>query len=298
LTWDLAPAWVGWENYRNCLRVDDSATLHPTDPWWWHWLGGRPHDPRFYKSLANSLFFSALAVPSGLCASLAVALLLNRRLPGLALARALIYLPHVLGGAAAILIWSWLFNPRFGGFNEMIRGVYALLDPLVSLVQREGTETWPLPDWFYSPAGCKPALLILHVWSLGGSMLIFLAALRRAPREPYDAALVDGAGTWRRFRHVTLPHLAPIILFNALISWTFTMQLFTEPYLLQNRRQEEGLFFYGLYLYQTAFEPPYRRGYACAMAWILFAVTAVVTLILAAVGRRWVHIPPSRNGKT
>ena len=120
-------------------------------------------------------------------------------------------------------------------------------------------------------------------------MLIFIAARRRVPPELYASAQLDGAGGLRKFRCITWPHMTPAVFFNLLVSFIFSMQSFNESYLLQNRRQDDGILFTALYVYQTAFEPPYRLGYACALAWILFAVLLLFIVPITWTSRRWVH---------
>ena len=120
-------------------------------------------------------------------------------------------------------------------------------------------------------------------------MLIFLAALRRVPFVLYDAAGLDGAGIWKKFRHITWPMITPVVLFNLIVSIIFAMQSFNEPYMLQNRRQEEGLLFYVLYVYRTAFEAPYQLGYASALSWIFILVLMLLVLPLVWSSRRWVY---------
>ncbi len=281
--------WVGIEHYRNALGVDGAYLITGSDPWYWHLLGGKPNDPQLYHALCNSLFYTVLAVPLGLCTSLATALLLNRSMRGMSLLRAMVYLPHVMGGVATIVIWSWLFNPQFGWINQVIRFVYAVLDPLVAFFVEGGTADWSAPRWLYSPTGCKPAVIVIYLWTMGGSMLIFLAALRRVPAELDNAARMDGASGWRRFRYITLPLITPAILFNLVLGMVFAMQSFNEAYLLQNRQQADGLLFYVLYLYQVAFEPPYQLGYASALGWILFAVLFALVAPLLWSAPRWVH---------
>lgn len=266
-------AWVGSENYHELLVFQD----------------GQPRDPQFYRALGNSLYYTLVAVPMGLAVSLVLAMLLNTRLRGISFFRVVFILPYLLGGVATIMIWSWLFNPQFGLFNVALRGLYQLLDPIVGLFDNAGTAAWPTPDWFYSPAACKPALIIMHLWLGGGSMLVFLAALQRIPRSLQEAAALDGAGRWHLFRHVTLPHISPAIAFNLVVGLVFAMQSFDQAYLLHNRAQQDGLLFYMLYLYRVAFEPPYSVGYASAMAWVLFVVIGVLVLPVLLLGRRLVY---------
>ncbi|MHC4093723.1 MAG: carbohydrate ABC transporter permease, partial [Planctomycetota bacterium] len=220
--------------------------------------------------------------------------LLSRPLPGIGLFRTLLYLPHVLGGVATVLIWSWLFNPRFGPINSMLGWCVATADPVIGLFGEAGTTSWEPPGWFYSPQWCKPALIVMQIWSFGGSMLIFLAALQQVPRSLHEAAAMDGAGSQRRFRHVTLPHLTPAILFNLVTGLIFSMQAFHQAYLLTNRAQNDGLLFYVLYLYRCAFEPPYRVGYASALAWIFFAVVFALVILAVSSARRWVFYEGDR----
>ena len=281
--------WAGTQHYREALSIDTSHTLHPEDPWYWKLLGGKPNDPRLYTSLYNSLFYSLIAVPLGLAVSLAVALLIHRPIPGMGLARALLYLPTVLGGVATLAIWSWLLNPQFGWINRAIRLTFDLLDGIVRPLTGRGTTSWPAPDWLYSPISCKPALILMHLWTTGGAMLIFIAARRRVPPELYHAAQLDGAGAFPQFRCITWPQMTPAVFFNLLVSFIFSMQSFNESYLLQNRRQNDGILFLALYVYQTAFEPPYSLGYACALAWILFAVLLLFIVPVTWTSRRWVH---------
>jgi multiple sugar transport system permease protein len=203
-------------------------------------------------------------------------------------------LPYMLGGVATVLVWSWLFNPRFGLINRGLYLAFETLDPLVRVFSPTGTDGWTAPDWFYSPAACKPALIIMHVWLCGGAMLVFLAALQRVPGTLHDAARIDGAGAVRRFFAITLPHISPAIVFNAAVGVIFSMQAFDQAYLLYNRAQRDGLLFYMLRLYRVAFEDPHRLGYASALAWILFVVIAALTAPLVAIAGKRVYYAADR----
>lgn len=278
--------------FMSCMQID---SLSVSD---WHWIGTSHYttaldlhkgDPRLALALQNSLLFSALAVPLGLCASLGVALLLNREAPGMSIVRAIVYLPNLLGGVATIVIWSWLFNPQFGYVNRTLQWAIDGIDPIVRTLNNTGTSSWQLPHWLYDPHWCKPVVILLHVWMMGGSMLIFLAALRRLPRQRLQAATLDGAGAFSRFIHVTLPAIAPAGLFNLVLTTVFAMQSFNEAYILQNRAQQDGLLFYVLYLYEVAFEPPYQLGYAAALGWILFGVLVLLVGPILLLSKRWVH---------
>lgn len=246
-------------------------------------------EPALGRALRNSLHYTLLAVPAGLAASLGAALLLNRPGRAMALFRTIIVLPYLMGGVATLVIWSWLFNPRFGPVNELIRGGYDVLHPLVRLVSDNGTRDWPVPDWLYSPQACRPVLVLLHVWLSGSTVLVLLAALQRVPASLIEAALLDGAGGWARFRHVTLPAIYPAILFVTVVGCVNGMQSFDEAYVLYDRSQEDGLLFYMLHLYRIAFEAPHELGHASALAWTLFMILAIPLGAMLLGARRWLH---------
>lgn len=281
--------WVGWAHYAELVGLEADTASKPYDPAFFAYLPSRPRDPRFYQAAYNTLVYSVAAVPLGLMVALGLAVLLDLRLRGMAFFRTMYYLPYVLGGVATAMVWSWLFNPKFGLVNGVLRGVYALLDPLVRWLGWEGTSAWAVPGWLYSPAWCKAALVVMHVWAAGGAMLIFLAALQTVPGTLYDAAALDGAGRRRRFRHVTLPQITPALMFNLVMGLVYSLQTFSPVFLLRNRAQQDGLLFYVLYLYECAFEEPHRLGYASAMAWLWFAVLGGLTLLTVRSGRWWVH---------
>jgi multiple sugar transport system permease protein len=274
--WDGVRSWreaeyVGADHFVRAVRLGDGV------------------DETFRKAMRNSIVYSLAAAPMGVVAALVLALLLHRPVRGIGFFRGLFYLPHLLSGAATVLIWSWLFNPRFGPINDALRWLYGLLDPVVRLFGGEGTADWGLPEWLQSPFWCKPALVIMHMWHVGGSMLIFLAALHQVPRHLEESARLDGAGGWRRFWHITWPHLTPVVLFNLVFGLVACMQSFDQSYLLQHWSQRDGLLFFVLYLYRVAFEPPYQMGYASALAWILFLLVFVPSVLLVVTGRRWVY---------
>ncbi len=200
--------------------------------------------------------------------------------------RTLVYLPWLLGGVASLVVWGWLLNPQFGWINVLLRALYGMADPVVKLMSGAGTSGWPMPDWLHSPASCKPALALIHLWSMGGAALLFLAGLRRIPAGLIECAKLDGAGRWTRLRHVKLPLLQPVIALNALFAVIFAMQSFTESLILQNRAQRDGLVFVSHYLYRTAFESPYRMGRAAAAGCVLMVVVAILIAPLFALSRR------------
>ncbi|MCC7293355.1 MAG: sugar ABC transporter permease [Phycisphaerales bacterium] len=218
--------------------------------------------------------------------ALAIALLLNQGTRCTLLLRILVYLPWLLGGVASLIVWSWFLNPQFGWLNAILRAIYRLLGAIAQWRSGHAAQDWPMPGWLFSPAGCKPALVLIHLWSVGGPALILLAGLRRIPLELTECAMLDGAGRWGRLRHVTVPLLRPVLAFNAVIGVIYAMQSFTESLVLQNRAQHDNLVFVSHYLYRTAFESPYRMGRAAAAGSVLMVVIAVLIAPLLALSRR------------
>jgi multiple sugar transport system permease protein len=264
--------WVGWANFRA--------------------LG---NDRYFVKALSNSACYTVMNVAAQLIVGLGLALLVRQSRRRLGLWATLYYLPHVLGGVATILIWWWLLNPQVGPINRGLQASFDWLDGPLQAIGLGSTQGWALPPWLYSPGWAKPSLVLMNLWQAGGGMLIFLAALLRGGEMQHEAATLDGAGTLRRFWHVTLPQISPAILFNAVTGVVFSMQAFNQAFLLRNFQQQDSLLFYVLYMYQTAFER-HRFGYASAMAWTLLAVLLVFTAAAVLVTRRWVHYDTGEEG--
>jgi multiple sugar transport system permease protein len=243
------PAWVGLRNYRE-LIFDD--TLFRTVLW-------------------NTLYFVVLAVPLGSITAFVLAVLLNAKIRLRPLFRTIFYIPSVVPAVASAMLWLHIFDFRIGLLNNV----------LVSL----GLQRVP---WLSSPAWAKPSLIMIHCWTCGTGMLIYLAALQDVPRALYDAAKVDGANAWHRFCHVTVPMVTPAILFNLLMGIIGALQYFTFPWILTGGGPNYATEFYALYLYRNAFGY-LRMGYASAMAWILFVISLLVALALFKSSARWVY---------
>lgn len=228
-------------------------------------------DPLFYKSMGNTLFM-LIRVPIGMAISLGIAMLLNRSLRGMGGYRTALFMPAIVPLVAASLLWTWMFNPQQGPING-----------LIELLGGEG------PNWLRSEQWSKPALVIMSLWGAGAGMIIWLAGLQSIPQHLYEAASIDGAGAWRRFRHVTLPMLGPFILFNAIVGVIATMQIFGEAYIMTpNGGAGDSTLVYTYYLFKQAFQF-FRMGYASALAWILFLIVLALTLLQLWLGRKWVH---------
>ena len=257
--WNLftEPEYVGWANFQKLA-----------------------HDPLFYKSVFNTIYYTIFAVPLGLVLALGLAMLVNHRLRGVNFFRTAFFLPNVVAGIAMLLLWKWLFDPNFGLINLFLdwTGLMAVFE-WIGLGR---------PQWISSRAGAMPGMIFMSIWGLGGSMMIFLAGLQNIPRELIEAAELDGAGPWKRFRYVTLPLLTPTIFFLMMVGVIASLQIFNQAYVMTQGGPAHATLFYVLYLFQTAFER-FQMGYACAMALVLFIITLIVSLIQLAMGKKWVH---------
>ncbi|MBW3624652.1 MAG: sugar ABC transporter permease, partial [Armatimonadetes bacterium] len=194
--------------------------------------------------------------------------------PGISVFRTIYYLPAVTSSVAMFLLWRWILNPEFGLVNHLLHGVF-------------GTPRgWP--GWLSDPGWAMPALILMNLWYLGGGMIIYLAGLQGIPEHLYEAADLDGAGWWSKFRNVTLPMLTPTIFFNLVMSVIGSFQVFTQAYVMTAGGPAKATLFYVLLLYQQAFDF-LRFGYASAMAWILFVVIAALTAFNFKLAPKWVH---------
>jgi multiple sugar transport system permease protein len=227
-------------------------------------------DPLFLKTLFNSAYYAVGSVPLGLLIGLGLALLVNRRLRGIAIFRAIFFLPVVISGVALALLWGWLFNPRFGPVNIFLGAL--------------GIDG---PGWLQDKNWAMPTLILMSIWQVGVNMVIYLAALQQVPKALYEAAALDGADPLRRFRHITLPLISPVTLYLTIIGFIASFQVFTPTYVLTRGGPENATLTLPLYIYFNAFawgEP----GYASALAALLFILILGLTLIQFRVARRWV----------
>ncbi len=245
-----APEWVGLENY---LRMLD--------------------DPRLHKSIAVTFIYVIVGVPLQLAVALAIAILLNEGMKGLAFYRSIFYLPSMLGASVAIaVLWRQMFEAD-GLVNQVLRlfGIPATT------------------SWIADPQWALWTIILLHVWTFGSPMVIFLAGLRQIPGMYYEAASVDGASKWAQFRKITLPLLSPIIFFNLVLQIINAFQSFTQAYVVSNGTggPSDETLFYTLYLYQRGFVQ-FQMGYAAAMAWLLVVIIGVFTAINFYLSKRWV----------
>lgn len=233
-------------------------------------------DPTFWIVLKNTLIFSLVFVPASTLFALGLAALLNKELPGWKFARAIIVLPTLVPAAAAAMAWLWLLNSDAGLINR-------LLSPLLAVFNLAA------PAWLQSRFWAMPAIIIVSLWQVGQSVLIYQAALREVPESLHEAAELDGLTGLRRFWHVTLPMISPVVLFNVVIGIIGAMQVFVFPFIMTNGGPGTATYFYSMYLYDNAFLFGPQMGYACAMAWVQMMMVGALTWLLFRMSRKKVH---------
>ena len=242
------PVWAGLDNYARMTT-----------------------DPLVLQSLKITGLFTLAYVPLDLMGGLALALLMNQKVRGISIFRTVYYLPSVISGVAYVVLWMWIFHPSAGLFNTLLAYVGI-----------------PGPRWLASPDWALPAIVIMSLWGLGRSMVIYLAGLQGVPAHLYEAAALDGASAWQQFWAITLPLLTPTIFFNLVLSIIGTAQTFTQAFVATNGGPLNATLFYVLYLYRQAFQM-FRMGYASALAWALFVIVLALTLLVVRSGRSWVY---------
>nr|WP_307251130.1 sugar ABC transporter permease [Kineosporia succinea] len=229
-------------------------------------------DQRLANSLGVTMIYVFVSTPIQLAVALALAIFLDRGLRGLALYRSIFYLPSLLGSSVAVaVLWKRVF------------GAEGLVNQFLAVFGIDG------PGWISQPSTALSTLILLHVWTFGAPMVIFLAGLRQIPREFYEAAAVDGASRWQQFRNVTLPMLSPIIFFNLVLGIIGAFQSFTQAFVVSDGRggPSDSTLFFTLYLYQQGFVN-FNMGYASALAWLLLLIVAVFTAINFWASKFWV----------
>ena len=245
-----APKWIGLDNYARMLT-----------------------DERLHNSLKVTFIYVLVSTPLQLAVALAIALLLNEGMRGLPFYRSVFYLPSMLGASVAIaVLWRQMFE------------VDGLVNQVLRLFGFEATTSW-----IGDPSTALWTIILLHIWTFGSPMVIFLAGLRQIPGMYYEAASVDGASKWAQFRKITLPLLSPIIFFNLVLQIINAFQAFTQAYVVSNGTggPSDSTMFYTLYLYQKGFVQ-FQMGYAASMAWLLLVIIAAFTAINFYFSKHWV----------
>lgn len=254
MNWDLLtpPKWIGISNYKEMFTNDRS----------------------FWVSVRVTLKYVLLSVPLYMVAGLLLSLVLNLRIRGINVFRTILFVPSILSGVAVAVLWVALLNPDTGGVNDLLRTI-GVSNP---------------PRWLENPSWAVPSIVLVGLWGVGGGAIIYLSGLQNIGTQLYEAARLDGAGAWQRFRFVTFPMLTPTLLFVLLTSLIDAFQVFDTAYVLGGSQGGVGdsLRFYLINLYDTAFVSG-RFGYASAMAWVLVLAAAAVILVIFRTSSRWVY---------
>ena len=232
-------------------------------------------DPKVAVSLGNTLFYALMAVPLEICVALALALLLNQVGRGAGFFRTVYYLPKMTPSVATAAVFLLLLNGNTGAINQVL-GFFGITGP----------------QWLIDPAWVKPSIVLMTLWGVSGTMVIFLAALKSVPRDLYEVAALDGAGPLHKFFYITLPMISGAMFFNVIVLTIAALQVFDQAYLLfwrdQTNASPEASLFYGIYLFQQAFRE-FNFGFASAMAWVLFLIILGISLLQVKVGNRFVY---------
>jgi multiple sugar transport system permease protein len=233
----------------------------------------------FWKSLSVSAIYSVVSVPVGLVVALFLAMLLNRKMRGVYFFRSIYYLPTVISGVGVAMLWRWIFNGQYGVLNTLLRTV--------------GIKG---PNWLLDENYALAALIITSIWGVGGTMLIFLAGLQGIPSELLEAAEIDGAGRWAQFRYITLPMISHVTFFNLVLGIIGALQVFTDAFVITNGGPNNATLFIAVYLYRHAFMY-LNFGYAAALAWVLFLIVMMLTLMVFRSSPLWVFYERDRQGR-
>lgn len=234
-------------------------------------------DPILLASLSVTLMFAFISLPLGTVTALALALLLNQKIRGQSFYRACLYLPSIVPVVATSVIWTWIFKPdQTGLLNKVLDALFAWV------------PGYTAPMWLADPRWALPALIIMSFWSLGNPMIIYLAGLQNIPESLYESAEIDGASSLQKLWHITLPILSPTIFFNVVIGIIQVFQYFVPAYVMTSGGPQNSTMFYSLYTYQAAFDD-FRMGYASALAWLLFVVVLLATMLAFRVSKKLVH---------
>lgn len=248
----LPPIYIGADNYAQLSR-----------------------DALFWKALYNTFVYALFALPLTVMASIGIAMLLNRPIRLRSVFRTIFFLPSLVPLVALAILWQWIFNGRFGVLNYFLDGIL-------------GVVGLSAPNWMGDPMWTKPALIITGLWGVGGSIVIYLAALQEVPAQLYEAAEVDGASAFSKFYNITLPMISPVIYFNVIMGLIGVLQIFAVPFVMFGRGPADSTYFFAMYIYDSAFKY-LRMGYASAMAWIMFLIIFGLTLLATHIARKRIY---------
>lgn len=255
--WDLItpPTFVGLDNFQAMFQ-----------------------DDLVWQALKVTTVYAVTSVPLHILVGFSLAWLLNTNVKGMRIYRTAFYLPSVLSGVAVALLWRWLFSTEFGLFNTML-SYFGIVGP----------------SWLGDPRWALPSLVLMSLWGVGAGAIIYLAGLQGIPTDLYEAADVDGASTWTKIRHITLPMMTPVLFFQLVTGFIAALQIFTQAFIMTSGGPNNATLFFLLYLYRNAFEY-FRMGYASALAWVLFVYILVLTLIMWRTSDSWVYYEGDERG--
>jgi len=250
-TWDLvSPAqWVGAQNYADLV-----------------------HDPVFWQAMGNTIYYTGVTVPVGLVLALGLAILMNRKLPGIYAFRVIYFAPITASIVAVSLLWAWLFSPSFGFLNYVLSALHL-----------------PTSQWLASPITAMPSIILVGLWrGLGFNIIVFLAGLQSIPRDLYEAAETDGANEWQQFRNVTLPMLSPTLFFAIVMALISSFQVFEQTYIMTQGGPGNSTMTFIYYIFLTGFTY-LRMGYASALSFVFLLLILIITAFQLRLQTRWVH---------
>ena len=248
------PEWVGLDNFHRMFYEDSD----------------------FWLALKNTIWISAISIPLRIVFALFTAWVLTKPKRGSSIYRTIFFLPSMVPTVAASMAFTYIFNPAYGPINRGLEAI-GIKEP---------------PFWFMDPKWSKWGLILLGLWGIGDTMIIYLAGLLDVPKSLYEAASLEGASPWQSFRYVTLPMMTPVIFFSFVTGVIGSFQYFTQAYVASGQVNDysHAMYFYATHIYFTAFRA-YEMGYASALAWVLLVITLACTLVILKTQKRWVHYP-------
>jgi len=245
----VAPEWVGLRNYIRMFTADRE----------------------FYQSLRVTFIYVAISLPLNLIVGLFLSILLNTKAPAMGFFRTLFYLPVVLSGVSVSLMWMWMLQPDYGLVNSLLANV--------------GIQG---PQWFWHPSTALLSVVLMNLWRVGGSVIIYLAGLQNIPPHLYEAADMDGAGFWSKLINVTIPMLTPTIFFQLVMELIEAFRVFTAVYVITGGGPVGSTLFYMFYMFRTAFVD-FQMGYASALAWVISVIIMGFTFLVFRSSTLWVY---------
>lgn len=244
----------------------------------WKFIGAQNYielfngeDPYFYKSLKVTIYYVALSVPLQLVVSFLFAMLLNQNVKCKSVFRTIFYMPTIVPAVAASMVWMWVLDPDLGVLNNLLQMLHL-----------------PTSRWIYDETTVIPSLALMSLWTVGGTMVIFLAGLQDIPIQLYEAAKIDGGNALNRLFSITVPMMTPTIFFNLVMGIIGGLQTFNQAYIMTGGGPDNASLFYAFYLYRQAFSFS-KMGSASAIAWVLFVLVLILTLIAFKSSDKWVY---------